>query len=156
MLDTKIDHVIKNWSAPIYCRDLDTTTLRDLIDSEGRLIPDDLQPGVPRVGIPRPPRASMQNLYDGMGRMEIPMRRQRGWSIGIQIIGTGTGEIPDLENLMTEDDSLFYHEVAFLPVQYEVGLLAPLQHLIYVLEVVVRGTTEDGEVFHKYFHDIPD
>ncbi|GKB51794.1 hypothetical protein Tco_0902547 [Tanacetum coccineum] len=87
------DHVIKNWSAPIYCRDLDTTTLRDLIDSEGRLIPDDLQPGVPRVGIPRPPRASMQNLYDGMGRMEIPMRRQRGWSIGIQIIGTGTGEV---------------------------------------------------------------
>ncbi|GKC57671.1 hypothetical protein Tco_1085269 [Tanacetum coccineum] len=28
-------------------------------------------PGVPRVGIPRPPRASMQDLYDRMGRMEI-------------------------------------------------------------------------------------
>nr|GEZ20452.1 hypothetical protein [Tanacetum cinerariifolium] len=27
--------------------------------------------GVPRVGIPRPPRASMQDLYDRMGRMEI-------------------------------------------------------------------------------------
>ncbi|GJR37908.1 ribonuclease H-like domain-containing protein [Tanacetum coccineum] len=28
-------------------------------------------PGVPRVGIPRPPRASMQDLYDRMGSMEI-------------------------------------------------------------------------------------
>ncbi|GJV14883.1 hypothetical protein Tco_1360206 [Tanacetum coccineum] len=43
----------------------------NLIDSEGRLIPKDPQPGVPRVGIPRPPRASMQDLYDRMGRMEI-------------------------------------------------------------------------------------
>ncbi|GKC58714.1 hypothetical protein Tco_1086312 [Tanacetum coccineum] len=42
-----------------------------LIDSKGRLIPEDPQPGVPRVGIPRPPRASMQDLYDRMGRMEI-------------------------------------------------------------------------------------
>ncbi|GJY76409.1 ribonuclease H-like domain-containing protein [Tanacetum coccineum] len=51
--------------------DLDITTLRDLIDSDGKLIPEDPQPGVPRVGIPRPPRASMQDLYDRMGRMEI-------------------------------------------------------------------------------------
>ncbi|GJV11348.1 hypothetical protein Tco_1352889 [Tanacetum coccineum] len=34
-------------------------TLRDLINSEGKLIPEDPQPGVPRVGIPRTPRASM-------------------------------------------------------------------------------------------------
>ncbi|GKG62865.1 hypothetical protein Tco_0636596, partial [Tanacetum coccineum] len=47
------------------------TQLRDFIDSEGRLIPEDLQPGVPRVGIPRPPRASTQDLYDRMGKMEI-------------------------------------------------------------------------------------
>ncbi|GJY79855.1 hypothetical protein Tco_0485656 [Tanacetum coccineum] len=51
--------------------DLDMTPLRDLIDSEGKLIPEDPQLGVPRVGIPRPPRASMQDLYDRMGRMEI-------------------------------------------------------------------------------------
>ncbi|GJV52458.1 ribonuclease H-like domain-containing protein [Tanacetum coccineum] len=51
--------------------DLDTTPLRNLIDSEGRLIPEDPQPGVPRVGIPRPPRASMQDLNDRMGRMGI-------------------------------------------------------------------------------------
>ncbi|GKC83883.1 hypothetical protein Tco_1139600 [Tanacetum coccineum] len=47
-------------------KDLDTTTLRELIDSEGRLIPEDPQPGVPRVGIPRPLRASMQDFYAGV------------------------------------------------------------------------------------------
>ncbi|GJU73435.1 hypothetical protein Tco_1264840 [Tanacetum coccineum] len=60
--------VVRSLSAPIYCRDLDTTPLRDLIDSEGNLILEDPQPGVLRVGIPRPPRASVQDLYD---RMEI-------------------------------------------------------------------------------------
>ncbi|GJS21616.1 reverse transcriptase [Tanacetum coccineum] len=52
-------------------KDLDITTLKDLIDFDGKLILKDPQPGVPRVGIPRPPRASMQDLYDRMGRMEI-------------------------------------------------------------------------------------
>nr|GEU62027.1 hypothetical protein [Tanacetum cinerariifolium] len=56
--------VVRSLSAPIYCRDLDTTTLRDLINSDGKLILEDPQPGVPRVGIPRPPTASMQDLYD--------------------------------------------------------------------------------------------
>ncbi|GKC95676.1 hypothetical protein Tco_1161118 [Tanacetum coccineum] len=65
------DVVLRSLSAPIYCRDLDTTPLRDLIDFEGKLIPEDPHPSVPRVGIPRPPRASMQDLYDRMGRMEI-------------------------------------------------------------------------------------
>nr|GEW92968.1 hypothetical protein [Tanacetum cinerariifolium] len=50
---------------------LDSDTLRDLIDSEGKLIPEDPQPSVPRVGILRPPKASMQDLYVRMGRMEI-------------------------------------------------------------------------------------
>ncbi|GJT20039.1 hypothetical protein Tco_0878745 [Tanacetum coccineum] len=66
-----IEDVVRSLSASIYCRDLDTTTLRDLIDSDGKLILEDPQPGVPRVGIPRPLRASMQDLYDRMGRMEI-------------------------------------------------------------------------------------
>ncbi|GJT61132.1 hypothetical protein Tco_1004665 [Tanacetum coccineum] len=65
------DEVLRSLSAPIYCRDLDTTTLRELIDSEGRLIPKDPQPGIPRVGIPRPMRASMQHLYNRMGNIEI-------------------------------------------------------------------------------------
>nr|GEV67173.1 ribonuclease H-like domain-containing protein [Tanacetum cinerariifolium] len=66
-----IEDVIRSLSALIYCRDLDTITLRDLIDFDGKLIPDDPQLGVPRVGIPRPLRASMQDLYERMGRMEI-------------------------------------------------------------------------------------
>ncbi|GJV43369.1 ribonuclease H-like domain-containing protein [Tanacetum coccineum] len=65
------DEVLRSLSALIYCRDLDTTTLRELIDFEGRLIPKDPQPGVPRVGILRPLRASMQDLYEMMGNMEI-------------------------------------------------------------------------------------
>nr|GEZ04382.1 hypothetical protein [Tanacetum cinerariifolium] len=47
------------------------SALKELIDSEGRLILEDPQPRVPRVVIPRPPRASMQDLYDRMGSMEI-------------------------------------------------------------------------------------
>nr|GEX87490.1 hypothetical protein [Tanacetum cinerariifolium] len=68
------DEVLKSLSALIYCRDLHTTTLRELIDSEGRLIPEDPQSGVPGVGIPRPPRASMHDLYKRMGNMEIRQR----------------------------------------------------------------------------------
>nr|GEW24851.1 hypothetical protein [Tanacetum cinerariifolium] len=63
--------VVRSLSALIYCKDLDTTTLRDMIDSDGRFILEDPQPGVPRAGIPRPLRASMQDMYDKMGRMEI-------------------------------------------------------------------------------------
>nr|GEX85208.1 hypothetical protein [Tanacetum cinerariifolium] len=67
--------------------DLDTITLRDLIDSNGKLIPEDPQLGVPRVGIPRPSRESMQDLYDRMGRMEIRQEAIDGWSIGSHITG---------------------------------------------------------------------
>nr|GFB64580.1 hypothetical protein [Tanacetum cinerariifolium] len=66
-----IEDVVRSLSAQIYYRDLDTITLRDLIDSDGKLITEDPQSGVSIVGIPRPPRASIQNLYDRMGRMEI-------------------------------------------------------------------------------------
>ncbi|GKC57171.1 hypothetical protein Tco_1084769 [Tanacetum coccineum] len=38
------EDVVRSLSAPIYCRDLDTITLRDLIDSEGKLIPENPQP----------------------------------------------------------------------------------------------------------------
>ncbi|GJS10376.1 hypothetical protein Tco_0367172 [Tanacetum coccineum] len=65
------EDVVRSLSALIYCRDLDTITLRDLIDSEGKLIPEDPQLRVPRVGIPRPSRASIHDLYDWMGRIEI-------------------------------------------------------------------------------------
>ncbi|GJZ81266.1 hypothetical protein Tco_0646260 [Tanacetum coccineum] len=65
------EDVVRSLSALVYYRDLDSTTLRDLIDYDGKLISEDPQPGMPRVGIPRPSRTSMQDLYDRMGRMEI-------------------------------------------------------------------------------------
>nr|GEY99023.1 RNA-directed DNA polymerase, eukaryota [Tanacetum cinerariifolium] len=43
------EDVVRSLSALIYCRDLDTITFRDWIDSNGKLIPEDPQPGVPRV-----------------------------------------------------------------------------------------------------------
>nr|GEY03968.1 reverse transcriptase domain-containing protein [Tanacetum cinerariifolium] len=43
--------VVRSLSSLVYCRDLDTITLRDLIDSNCKLIPEDPQPGVPRVGV---------------------------------------------------------------------------------------------------------
>ncbi|GKA90327.1 hypothetical protein Tco_0812197 [Tanacetum coccineum] len=69
--DLLTDDMLKSLSVPIYCRALDTTTLRELIDSEGKLIPKVLEPGVPRVFITRSPRASMQDLYKRMGSMQI-------------------------------------------------------------------------------------
>ncbi|GKE63446.1 hypothetical protein Tco_1513813 [Tanacetum coccineum] len=63
--------VLNSLSAPIHYRALDTTTLRELIDSEGRLVLEAPEPGVPRVTIPRSTRASMQDLYERMGSMEI-------------------------------------------------------------------------------------
>ncbi|GJZ88490.1 reverse transcriptase domain-containing protein [Tanacetum coccineum] len=48
------------------------TRAEDLIARKGRVIPEDPQPGVPRVGIPRPLRASMQDLYDRMGAYNPP------------------------------------------------------------------------------------
>ncbi|GJX21792.1 hypothetical protein Tco_0226237 [Tanacetum coccineum] len=70
------DVVLRSLSASIYCRDLDTTTLRELIDSEGRLIPKDPQPGVPRVAIPRPPRALMYvGVFEHMARVySVPLQ----------------------------------------------------------------------------------
>nr|GEU49112.1 hypothetical protein [Tanacetum cinerariifolium] len=65
------DKVLNSLSAPTYCRALDTTTLRELIDSEGRLILKDPAPGVLCVAIPRVLRPSMHDLYDWMGSMEI-------------------------------------------------------------------------------------
>ncbi|GKC23487.1 hypothetical protein Tco_1025637, partial [Tanacetum coccineum] len=68
------EEIIRSLSTPVYCRDLDRTTLRELIDSEDRLIPDILVDDVQRVAAQRAlrvQRASMQDLYERMGSMEI-------------------------------------------------------------------------------------
>ncbi|GKG12587.1 hypothetical protein Tco_0346824, partial [Tanacetum coccineum] len=66
--------IIRSLSTPVYCRDLDRTTLRELIDSEDRLIPDIPNDDVQRVATQRAPRvqrASMQEIYERMGSKEI-------------------------------------------------------------------------------------
>ncbi|GJU30966.1 hypothetical protein Tco_1174555 [Tanacetum coccineum] len=66
--------IVRTLSTPVYYRDLDRTTLRELIDSEDRLIPDILDDDVKRVATQRAPRvqkASMQDLYEHMCSMEI-------------------------------------------------------------------------------------
>nr|GEY82611.1 hypothetical protein [Tanacetum cinerariifolium] len=50
---------------------LDTTTLRELIGPNERLISEDPSPGIPRFAMPRPLRLTLQDLSDRMGRMEI-------------------------------------------------------------------------------------
>ncbi|GJR11314.1 retrotransposon ORF1 [Tanacetum coccineum] len=68
------DETIRTLSTPVYYRDLDRTTLGELIDSEDRLIPKILIDDVLRVITQRAlrgQRASMQDLYERMGSMEI-------------------------------------------------------------------------------------
>nr|GFB06897.1 hypothetical protein [Tanacetum cinerariifolium] len=62
-----IEEIVRTLSTPVYYRSLDRTTLRKLIDSEDRLIPDILVDDVSRVATQRAlrvQRALMQNLYE--------------------------------------------------------------------------------------------
>ncbi|GJZ88335.1 hypothetical protein Tco_0660117 [Tanacetum coccineum] len=75
------DETIRTLSTLVYCRDLDRTTLRELIDSEDRLIPNIPVDDVSRVAAQRAlrvQRASMQDLYERMGSMEI--RHEGGYN----------------------------------------------------------------------------
>ncbi|GJU31195.1 hypothetical protein Tco_1174784, partial [Tanacetum coccineum] len=68
------EQIIRSQSTPVYYKDLDRTTLRELIDFEDRLIPDISVDDVQRVAAQRAPRvqrASMLDLYERMGSMEI-------------------------------------------------------------------------------------
>nr|GEV57688.1 hypothetical protein [Tanacetum cinerariifolium] len=70
------EDVMRSLSAPIYYRDLDTTTFRDLVNSDGKLIPEDPQSGVPRVGILRPLKASIYHgVFEHMaGVYSVPLQ----------------------------------------------------------------------------------
>nr|GEV32058.1 hypothetical protein [Tanacetum cinerariifolium] len=68
------EEIVCTLSTPVYCRDLDRTTLRELIDPDDRLIPDIPIDDVPRVATQRAPRvqrALMQDLYERMDSMKI-------------------------------------------------------------------------------------
>ncbi|GJW43019.1 hypothetical protein Tco_0071818, partial [Tanacetum coccineum] len=68
--------------------DLDTTTLRDLIDSDGKLIPEDPQPGVPRDGdTPRGDRAD--GVYAVISLGQVPGSvRAHCWGLQCSNVGS--------------------------------------------------------------------
>ncbi|GKB72707.1 hypothetical protein Tco_0934119 [Tanacetum coccineum] len=77
------DEMLYGLIDPLYCRELDTTTLKELIDSNERLIVEDPALGVPRVAMPRPSRPTMQSYnfdkYAGVfefmvGQYGVPLR----------------------------------------------------------------------------------
>nr|GEV98517.1 hypothetical protein [Tanacetum cinerariifolium] len=65
------DEMLNSLSASTYCRALDVTTPKELIDSNGRLIIEVPAPRVLRVAMHIGSHPSMQDLYDRMGNMEI-------------------------------------------------------------------------------------
>nr|GEV51952.1 hypothetical protein [Tanacetum cinerariifolium] len=65
------DEVLHRLSALVFCRALDAITLRELIESNKRLIIKNLVLDVLRIAMPRPPRSTITDLYDKMDRMEI-------------------------------------------------------------------------------------
>ncbi|GKF48844.1 hypothetical protein Tco_0142095, partial [Tanacetum coccineum] len=56
------EEIIRSLSTPVYCIDLDRTTLRELIDSEDRLIHDIPVDGVQRVAAQRAPRVVFEHM----------------------------------------------------------------------------------------------
>ncbi|GJX79685.1 hypothetical protein Tco_0327834 [Tanacetum coccineum] len=65
------DDVLDGLIAPILCRSLDATTLKELISHDRRLIIEDQALGFLRFAIPRPSCSTLQDLSDRMGRIEI-------------------------------------------------------------------------------------
>ncbi|GJS99778.1 DNA-directed DNA polymerase [Tanacetum coccineum] len=65
------EEIIRSLSTPVYCRDLDRTTLRELIDSEDRLIPDIPVDDVQRVAAQRAPRVVFEHMA---GVYSVPLQ----------------------------------------------------------------------------------
>ncbi|GJZ89192.1 retrotransposon ORF1 [Tanacetum coccineum] len=64
------DEVLNGLSAPTYCRTLDAKILRELIGSNGRLIPEEIAHSIPRVATPRAPRPTTSDLYEKISQLE--------------------------------------------------------------------------------------
>ncbi|GKD46816.1 hypothetical protein Tco_1271461, partial [Tanacetum coccineum] len=57
------DEVLNGLSTPTYCRTLDANILRELIGSNGRLIPEEIAPSIPRVATPRASHPTTSDVY---------------------------------------------------------------------------------------------
>nr|GEZ28099.1 hypothetical protein [Tanacetum cinerariifolium] len=64
------DEVVNGLSAPTYCRTLDADILRELIGSNGRLIPKEITHSISRVTTPMAPRPATSYLYDNISQLE--------------------------------------------------------------------------------------
>ncbi|GKD43423.1 hypothetical protein Tco_1268068 [Tanacetum coccineum] len=64
------DEVLNGLSALTYCRTLDANILRELIGSNGRLIPEEIAPSILRVVTPRAPQPTTSDLYDKISQLE--------------------------------------------------------------------------------------
>ncbi|GJS44616.1 hypothetical protein Tco_0594737 [Tanacetum coccineum] len=56
------EEIVRTLSTPVYYRDLDSTTLRELVDSKDRLIPDIPNDDVQRVSSQRAPREAIERM----------------------------------------------------------------------------------------------
>ncbi|GJT65547.1 hypothetical protein Tco_1017027 [Tanacetum coccineum] len=65
------EETMRSLSTLVYCRDLDRTTLRELIDSEDRLIPKIPVDDVPRVAAQKALRVQYQGVFEHMAGVYI-------------------------------------------------------------------------------------
>ncbi|GJX09191.1 hypothetical protein Tco_0199050 [Tanacetum coccineum] len=63
--------MLNGLNVPTYCRLLDANTLRELICSNGRLIPEETTPSILRVTTPRAIYPTTYDVYDTIGQLEI-------------------------------------------------------------------------------------
>ncbi|GJV34606.1 hypothetical protein Tco_1395006, partial [Tanacetum coccineum] len=64
------DEVLNGLNAPTYCRTLDANALKELIGSNGRLIPKEIIPTIPKVVTPRVLHPTTSDMYDKIGQLE--------------------------------------------------------------------------------------
>nr|GEY35998.1 hypothetical protein [Tanacetum cinerariifolium] len=139
------DVVLKSLSALIYCRDLDTTTLRELIDSKGRLILEDPQLGMPRVGIPRPPRASMQDFHSMISIISSTHLHHHSISNSRRMMTSSVKMTQPLAISLDEvhiDDKLRFVEESVEVMDREVKQLKQMPHL----EPYEQGSVNGGRL----------
>ncbi|GJX67021.1 hypothetical protein Tco_0302748 [Tanacetum coccineum] len=113
------DDVIRSLKTPIYCRDLDTTSLRDLINFVGRLIPRGSILGVlgwyflDSDGI-------MQDLYDRLGRMEgYATVAMSGRRLGSHITRTGQRSVENMAGVYSVPLQGAYNQPIYAQPQYD-------------------------------------
>src|SRR3954471_2731233 len=57
-------------------------------------------------------------------------------------------------NLVTKNYPFVNHEMALLPIEHKICFFTSLQNFIKIVEIVVKGGSIDGKVFHKDLHNI--